>query len=130
MVDVLFRAPIICTLFVSYSAKAAARNVDFVGFQLAEQGLSVSQKNINKAIEIPRPRTVRQVRSFLGFTGYLRRTIYDYSNITKPMVDLLTKGTKFKWEDSHELAFNGLKQNARAMGGMQLVNQANILLRQ
>ena len=86
------------------------KSVDFVGFQLAEQGLSVSQKNINKAIEIPRPRTVRQVRSFLGFTGYLRRTIYDYSNITKPMVDLLTKGTKFKWEDSHELAFKTLKQ--------------------
>ena len=28
------------------------------------------------------------------------------------------------------VGFKGLKQNARAMGGMQLVNQANILLRQ
>jgi hypothetical protein len=36
----------------------------------------------------PRPKNLKELRSFLGFSGYYRRFIQDYSKITKPLNDL------------------------------------------
>ena len=37
----------------------------------------------------PEPDNVKTLRSFLGFTGYYRRSIKDYAKIVKPLNDLL-----------------------------------------
>lgn len=39
----------------------------------------------------PLPTTVRQVRSFLGFTGYYRHFIRQYAHVVAPMTNLLQK---------------------------------------
>jgi hypothetical protein len=38
------------------------------------------------------PKTITEVRSFLGLTGYYRRFIEGFSKIVKPMTSLLEKG--------------------------------------
>jgi hypothetical protein len=57
------------------------------------------------------PKSVHQIRSFLGLAGYYRRFIPDFSRIVKPMTELLKKGVKFVWGEACEKAFHTLRQH-------------------
>ena len=46
---------------------------------------------------------------FLGFAGYYRRFIEDFSRLATPMTRLTQKGVKFEWNDLCEKAFQELK---------------------
>lgn len=64
------------------------------------------------------PKTVRQVRSFLGFVGYYRRFIKNFSKIAKPLNQLLSgtgrprgRGSPtIEWSSECGAAFQKLKQ--------------------
>ena len=67
----------------------------------------------------PTPKTVYDVRSFLGFVGYYRRFIKNFSKITKPIREVITglenqskraaKKTHIEWTDIADSAFKTLK---------------------
>ena len=50
-----------------------------------------------------------EIRSFLGFAGYYRRFIENFSKIAKPLTSLLEKGKDFKWTDACQNSFDELK---------------------
>ena len=52
-----------------------------------------------------------QIRSFLGLAGYYRRFIPDFSQIAKPITELLKKEAKFVWAQKCEDAFHALRQH-------------------
>ena len=56
------------------------------------------------------PKSVHQIRQFLGLTGYYRRFILDFSKIAQPMTKLLQKDAKFVWSPACEEAFQALKK--------------------
>jgi hypothetical protein len=56
------------------------------------------------------PTSVTQVRSFLGFVGYYRRFIPNFSKISKPITKLLKKGIKYVWSKDCDEAFQTLKK--------------------
>ena len=58
----------------------------------------------------PIPHGVKDVRSFLGFSGYYRRFIKDYSKITMPLNQLTKKTVPFSWDSSQNEAFTTLKE--------------------
>jgi hypothetical protein len=55
------------------------------------------------------PRNVKELQTFLGFTGYYRRWVKNYAAITKDLYDLLKNDNEFKWEGRHEESFRLLK---------------------
>jgi len=54
---------------------------------------------------------VHEIRSFLGLAGYYRRFIPDFSQIAKPITELLKKEIKFVWSDKCEEAFHTLRKH-------------------
>jgi hypothetical protein len=56
------------------------------------------------------PRTVKGVRSFLGFANYYRLFIPEFADIARPLTDLTKKGQPFRWNDRAQQAFDELKQ--------------------
>ncbi|GKF15422.1 putative mitochondrial protein [Tanacetum coccineum] len=62
----------------------------------SSQGVSTDPSKIEAMQKWPIPSTLKQLRGFLGLTGYYRRFIKDYASISQPLV-ALTKKDAFKW---------------------------------
>jgi hypothetical protein len=85
--------------------------VKFLGHTISHDGISVDPSNVQEVMEWKPPKSVHQIRSFLGLAGYYRRFIPDFSRIAKPMTELLKKGVKFVWSEACEEAFHTLRQH-------------------
>ena len=70
--------------------------VRFVGHIVSASGVSVDLEKVEAVMSCERPKSVFEIRSFLGQTGYYRRFIEDFSRLAAPMTRLTRKGVKFK----------------------------------
>jgi hypothetical protein len=86
-------------------------SVKFLGHTISKNGISVDPSKVQEAMDWKPPKSVHQIRSFLGLAGYYRRFIPDFSRIAKPMTELLKKGVKFVWNEACEKAFHTLRQH-------------------
>uniref|UniRef100_A0A0W0FJH8 Reverse transcriptase-rnase h-integrase n=1 Tax=Moniliophthora roreri TaxID=221103 RepID=A0A0W0FJH8_MONRR len=55
------------------------------------------------------PKTIKGVRSFLGFVNFYRKFIGKYAELARPLHELTKKNTKFEWTKPRDIAFNVLK---------------------
>ncbi|KAM2039446.1 hypothetical protein ACFX1T_012884 [Malus domestica] len=80
-----------------------------LGHIISEKGIEVDKSKIDLVRHIPSPSSVREVRSFLGHTGFYRRFIKDFSKIAQPLCSLLQKEVAFEFNKECETAFKTLK---------------------
>uniref|UniRef100_A0A3B1KCG2 ribonuclease H n=1 Tax=Astyanax mexicanus TaxID=7994 RepID=A0A3B1KCG2_ASTMX len=64
------------------------RSVRYLGHIVSEDGVETDPEKISALTTWPKPRNIRELKSFLGFTGYYRRFVKDYSKIARPLNDL------------------------------------------
>ena len=64
--------------------------IEYLGHVVSGKGISTNPKKIEAVSKWPTPKTVYDVRSFLGFVGYYRRFIKNFSRITKPIREVIT----------------------------------------
>ena len=84
-------------------------SVPFLGHIVGRAGLECDPSKVSAVANWIPPSTIKGVREFLGFTGYYRRFVPDYSTVAQPLVRLLGKDCKFKWTDSCQDAFKALR---------------------
>jgi len=84
-------------------------HLDFLGVRVAKGIVEMEQAKVDKVKTWTRPRSVREVQKFLGFTGYYRHFIKDYSKIARPLLDLTKQATPWQWEDNQQRAFKELR---------------------
>jgi hypothetical protein len=85
-------------------------SVKFLGHTISNEGISVDPSKVQEVMEWRLPKSVHQIRSFLGLAGYYCHFVPDFSRIAKPMTKLLKKGVKFVWDEKCENAFQTLKR--------------------
>ncbi|KAG5325021.1 POL3 protein, partial [Pseudoatta argentina] len=68
-----------------------------------------SEHKTRVVINFPTPTNAKQVQSFLGLTGYFRKFIPAYSEIARPLSDLLKNDAMFRFDDEQKNAFQKLK---------------------
>ena len=66
---------------------------------MSTSGVSVDPKKVEAVMSWERPKSIFQIHSFLGLTGYYGRFIEDFSRLAAPMTRLTQKGVKFEWDD-------------------------------
>ena len=84
--------------------------VRFLGHVVSASGVLVDPEKVEAVMSWERPKSVFEIRSFLGLAGYYRRFIEDFSRIAAPMTRLTQKEFKFDWDDRCEEAFQELKR--------------------
>jgi len=83
--------------------------IEYLGFQISEGSIAPSKRKIEAVMNFPRPRDVHNVRQYLGLTGYFRRFVQGYAQITRPFTSLLHKDTPWEWTEDQDAAFEKLK---------------------
>ena len=83
--------------------------VSFLGYVVTPQGIEVDKAKIEAIESWPQPKTVTQVRSFLGLAGFYRRFVRDFSTIAAPLNELTKKDVPYSWGTAQEEAFTVLK---------------------
>ena len=76
---------------------------------MSASGVSVDPEKVEAVMSWERPKSVFDIRSFLGLAGYYKRFIEDFSRLTAPMTRLTQKEVKFDWDDQCEKTFQELK---------------------
>lgn len=65
-------------------------SITYVGHIISQDGVSTDPKKTEAVTTWPRPNTVTALRSFLGFCGYYRCFVKDYSKVAHPLNQLLS----------------------------------------
>ena len=81
-----------------------------LGHRVSERGIEVDGAKIEVIKQLPPPTNVRGVRSFLGQAGFYRRFIHNFSQIARPLTNLLAKDAPFNFDDKCLDAFYYLKK--------------------
>lgn len=85
------------------------KEIIYLGHIVGTDGIRPDPGKFDAVKNFSPPKTPRQIKSFLGLTGYYRRFIKDYAGIAKPLTRLLKKDVKFIWNPFCDEAFNILK---------------------
>eukprot|EP00253_Pinus_taeda_P031239 PITA_31239 len=80
-----------------------------LGHHISGDGIKVHRSKVEVISKLPIPNCQRDVRTFLGFTGYYRRFIQKFTKIASPLFKLLTKYYEFKWDPDCQSTFETLK---------------------
>ena len=84
--------------------------VRFLGHVVSASSVSIYPKKVEAFMSWGRPKSIFEIRSFLGLEGYYRRFIEDFSWLATPMTRLTWKEVKFEWDDLCEKAIQELKR--------------------
>lgn len=91
--------------------------VTFLGRVIAHRSVGLMNTHRDQILTHPKPRTVKELLSFLGLTGYSRQFIPNYAGKTAPLRDLIKKvgarnlKAELSWTPATETAFISLKQD-------------------
>ena len=86
-----------------------AESVEYLGYILSREGLTMAESKIKAILDWPEPRKVRDIQSFLGFANFYRRFIHNYSEIVLPLTRLTRKGVPWDFDQKCRDSFNALK---------------------
>jgi len=87
-----------------------ARKIGFLGIVIGPNGIEMEAEKVDGVLSWPQPKTVKDVRKFLGLANYYRRFIKDFARVARPMNVLTRKDEKWQWGDEQQKVFNELKQ--------------------
>ncbi len=86
------------------------KEVRHLEFLILEKGLAADPKKMNAIATWPVPNNAHEVRSFLGLCSYYRRFVKGFTQITKPLNQLMESQTAFQWTNECQKAFEDLKK--------------------
>jgi hypothetical protein len=83
--------------------------VEYLAHIITEQGVATNRKKIRVVQDWSQPKSMIELRGFLGLAGYYRRFIKDYEKICRPVFDYLKKG-EFQWNEWQLNAFEEINR--------------------
>ncbi len=87
--------------------------VEFLGHIVGAEGAKVDPKKTQALCDWPVPKTVHDVRAFLGLAGYYRKFVHRFSHIAAPLTELTRKSSNTsisdQWGPAQQQAFEELK---------------------
>jgi len=89
--------------------KFCRSELKYLGYTVSFDGLRVDPDKIKAIVDIPVPRSQKEVRQFTGMASWYRRFIPNFATRMQPLTSLLRRRTKFEWTKEAERAFEDIK---------------------
>jgi hypothetical protein len=86
-----------------------ATSIDYLGVILEKGVTRMDPIKISGIKDWPTPKTVKDIRSFLGFCNFYRPFIRGFATVARPLNELTRKDAPWTWETRQQQAFATLK---------------------
>ena len=83
----------------------------FLGHVLSYDGIAPDPNKVKDLLEFQVPSDVKTLQRFLGLVQWFKKFVKHLAHIAKPLFTLLQKETAFIWTDTHQKAFEKLKNS-------------------
>ena len=93
----------------------AKPNIEWLGFNITPSGITPLITKTEAITKLDNPKTLKQLRSFLGSVHHLTKFIPNLAELSEPLRPLLKKNpeeknNKLDWKDQHSTAFDNIKE--------------------
>lgn len=90
-------------------SKFCFKELRYLGYVIGNGCIKTDPAKISAIQDFPIPQNQRQVRRFLGMSGWFRRFVRDYSTLATPITNTLKKSKKFEFDSEAIKSFNTIK---------------------
>jgi hypothetical protein len=87
----------------------AKEEIEYLGVIIGKNQMRMDPSKLKSVRWWKPPRNPTEVHQFLGFTGYYRYFVPNYSKIARPLLDLTKKTTSWRWGSAQHATFLELK---------------------
>jgi hypothetical protein len=92
----------------------AVNTIKYLGYIVGPEGQSPDPALVEAIVNFPKPKTIKDIRSFIGMCSVFRKFVEGFSRIAEPLIRLTKKGytneNKIHWDAEQDLAFIKLKE--------------------
>ena len=99
-------------------------SLEYLGHIVGNGSMKPTEEKTASILQTKRPTTKKEVRSFLGLSGYYRRYIPDYATVAAPLINLTKKNAanQVTWTQDHQTAFDKIKESLTKKPILKLVD--------
>ena len=98
------------------------RKIHYLGHLISPEGISPLPNELDCIRHMPVPNSAKEIKQFLGLSGYYRKFVPRFADISRPLTTLTKKDTKFEWTSACQKSFELLKE---ALCGEPLLKYAD-----
>ena len=96
--------------------------IHYLGHLISPEGISPLPNKLDSIRHMPVPNSAKEIKQFLGLTGYYRKFVPRFADISRPLTTLTKKDAKFEWTSACQKSFELLKE---ALCGEPLLKYAD-----
>ena len=85
------------------------KHIQYLGHVVSGKGITPLPEKLESIQKILPPKTPKEVKQFLGFTGYYCKFVPRFSDLARPLNALTRKNVAFKWTPVCQESFEMLK---------------------
>ncbi|KAM7309441.1 uncharacterized protein ISCGN_013072 [Ixodes scapularis] len=85
-------------------------SVEYLGHIISQAGLAPAPRKIKAVFKAPKPKSKKELQSYLGLVNFYRRFLPKMSTHLEPLHRLLRDGQQWAWKKEQDLAFQCSKE--------------------
>lgn len=82
----------------------------FLGYIVARESIKPNSDTVEKIKDYPLPKSIKDVRSFIGLASYYRRFVPNFAKIARPLHEQIKTTSRIAWNDEATKAFHKLNE--------------------
>lgn len=88
----------------------ACAEVRYLGHKITPNGIETDPSKIAAISDLPEPRNIKHLKSFIQTCACYRKFVPQFSNVARPLTDLLKKNAPWQCGEEQRISFHKLKE--------------------